>query len=127
MVTREMLDQVVIAWEEEFNERLGEIKVRMGTGDATEEEASLLTNLEHTVLIYDLMMDHIIEKQGCWRNGGKPLSAPDAFKILVDRVVGATGLREAAVSSSLAPAVECGNLSYEEKHGQIQWRWADYI
>jgi len=127
MVTREMLDQVVIEWEEEFNERLGEIKVRMGTGDATKEEASLLTNLEHTVLIYDLMMDQIIEKQGSWRNGGKPLSAPDVFKTLVDRIVEATGLREADVSSSLAPAMERGDLTYAEDGGEVRWRWADYI
>jgi len=127
-VTREMLDRIVIEWEDEFNGRLGEIKVRMGRGDVvTELEASLLTNLEHTVLIYDLMMGNVIEKHGSWRNGGKPLSAPDAFRTLVEKIVKSTGLRAAAVSSSLAPALERGNLTYEEKRGHVHWQWADYI
>jgi len=126
-VTREMLDQIVIEWEDEFKEWLGEIQQRRETGEATEAEASLLTNLEHTVLIYDLMMGHVIEQHGSWHNGGQPVSGADAFTTLVDRIVRATGLREADVSSSLAPAMERADLTYEENGGEVHWQWIDYI
>jgi len=126
-VTREMLDQIVIEWEEEFDERLGEIKRLRGTGDATEAEASLLTNLEHTVLIYDLMMGHVIEEHGSWHNDGVPVSGPDVLETLVDRIVNTTQHRHADVASSLASATARGSLLYEEKQGQVRWKWADYI
>ncbi len=126
-VTREMLDEVVIEWEDDFKEWLGEIKRLINTGEATEQEASLLTNLAHTVMIYDLMMSHAIEEKGFWRHNGKPLAAADAFQTLVDRVTGATSHQPADISSSLAYAVEQGNLKYAESQGRAQWRWVDYL
>jgi len=126
-VTREMLDEIVIEWEDEFKEWLGEIKRLMETGEATEQEASLLTNLAQTVLIYDLMMGHVIEKKGSWRHNGKPIARPDALKTLVDRVAGATRHRPEDISCSLTHAAEHGNLRYEESAGKVQWRWVDYL
>jgi radical SAM superfamily enzyme YgiQ (UPF0313 family) len=126
-VTREMLDEIVIEWEDAFKEWLGEIKRLMETGEATEQEASLLTNLAQTVLIYDLMMDHVIEEKGSWRHNGKPNTGPDAFKTLVDRVAGATRHRPEDISCSLTHAAEHGNLRYEESAGKVQWRWVDYL
>ena len=37
------------------------MKKRRASGEADEEEAWPLTNLEHTVLMYDLMMKQVIE------------------------------------------------------------------
>jgi anaerobic magnesium-protoporphyrin IX monomethyl ester cyclase len=126
-VTRTMLDEVVIEWEDAFKEWLGEIKRLMNTGEATEQEASLLTNLAHTVLIYDLMMSHVIEEKGAWRTNGKPMARPDALKTLVDRVAGATSHQQADISSALVYAAAHGNLLYKESQGQAQWRWVDYL
>ncbi|MCJ7664930.1 MAG: B12-binding domain-containing radical SAM protein [Desulfobacterales bacterium] len=126
-VNREMLDGIVIEWEDEFKQWLGEIKRRMGTGEATEQEASLLTNLAHTVLTYDLMMGRVIEEKGSWRTNGQPLASPDALKTLVDRVASSTRHQPEDISSSLAHAAEHGNLRYEESAGKVQWRWVDYL
>jgi radical SAM superfamily enzyme YgiQ (UPF0313 family) len=126
-VTREMLDEIVIEWEDAFKEWLGEIKRLMETGEATEQEAFLLTNLAQTVLIYDLMMDHVIEEKGSWRHNGKPIAGPDALKTLVDRVAGATSHQPKDISSALVYAAEQGNLRYEESAGKVQWRWVDYL
>ena len=126
-VTRKMLDKIVIEWKNDFDEWLGEVKRRMETGEATEDEASVLTNLELTVLIYDLMMDRVIEKRGFWHNNGKPISGPDALKILVDRVARSTKHRPEDIFSSLSSAIEHGHLTYEENLGQVRWKWVDYI
>jgi anaerobic magnesium-protoporphyrin IX monomethyl ester cyclase len=126
-VTRKMLDEIVIEWKDDFNEWLGEVRRRMETGEATEDEASVLTNLVHTVLIYDLMMGRVIEEKGFWRNNGKPIASPDALKTLVDRVAGSTRHRPEDISCSLASAIEHGNLTYEENYGQVRWKWVDYI
>jgi anaerobic magnesium-protoporphyrin IX monomethyl ester cyclase len=126
-VTREMLDEIVIEWEDDFKEWLGEIKRLMDTGEATEQEASLLTNLAHTVLIYDLMMGHVIEEKGTWCHNGNPIARPDAFKTLIDRVAGTTQHRQADITSALVYAAEHGNLRYEESAGKVQWRWVDYL
>ena len=126
-VNREMLDEIVIEWEDAFKQWLGEIKRLMDTGEATEQEASLLTNLAHTVLIYDLMVDHVIEEKGSWRNNGKPIAGPDALKTLADRVASATSHQPKDISSALVYAAEQGNLSYEASQGQVKWRWVDYL
>jgi radical SAM superfamily enzyme YgiQ (UPF0313 family) len=126
-VTREMLDEVVIEWEDDFKEWLGEIKRLMTIGKATEHEASLLTNLAHTVLIYDLMMAHVIEEKGLWRTNGKPIASQDAFKTLIERVAGATTHWPADISSALVYAVEQGNLRCVESQGQVKWQWVDYL
>jgi anaerobic magnesium-protoporphyrin IX monomethyl ester cyclase len=126
-VTHEMLDAIVIEWEEDFKEWLGEIKRLIGIGEATEQEASLLTNLAHTVLIYDLMMGHVIEEKGTWRTNGQPMASQDVFKTLVARVAGATQHQPADITSALVYAMEQGNLSYEANQGQVKWQWVDYL
>jgi anaerobic magnesium-protoporphyrin IX monomethyl ester cyclase len=126
-VTSEMLDKMVIEWEDEFKEWLEEIKRLMDTGEATEQEASLLTNLVHTVLIYDLMMGHAVEEKGFWRHNGKPLATADALKTLIDRIAGTFSHQPADISSALVYAAEQGNLRYEEREGQAQWQWVDYL
>jgi anaerobic magnesium-protoporphyrin IX monomethyl ester cyclase len=126
-VTHEMLDEIVIEWEDAFKEWLGEIKRLMSIGEATEQQASLLTNLAHTVLIYDLMMAHVIEEKGFWRHNGQPMTKQDAFKTLIDQVAGATQHQSADISSALSYAAEQGSLRYEESRGQVKWQWMDYL
>jgi hypothetical protein len=87
----------------------------------------LLTNLAHTVLIYDLMMAHVIEEKGTWRHNGNPMASQDAFKTLIDRVAGATSHQQADITSALVYAMEQGNLQYQEHQGQVQWQWVDYL
>ncbi|MCP4668735.1 MAG: B12-binding domain-containing radical SAM protein [Deltaproteobacteria bacterium] len=126
-VDRNMLDDIVIAWEEKFDQWLGDIKRRLGTGEATEEETAVLTNLEHTVLIYDLMMDEVIEEKGFWGHTGKPVSQGRAFKGLVDRVADSTDYTRKQVDETLGLAVEKGNLTWREDKGIIRWEWVDYL
>jgi hypothetical protein len=126
-VDRTMLDDIVIEWEEKFDAWLGDIKRRLGTGDVTEEETAVLSNLEHTVLIYDLMMGEVIEEKGWWRNNGNPVLADHVFKTLVDRVAGSTDYTRKQVDETLGLAVEKGDLRWSEEGGIIRWEWVDFL
>jgi anaerobic magnesium-protoporphyrin IX monomethyl ester cyclase len=126
-VTREMLDAIVIEREDDFKQWLGEIKQLMEIGEATAHEAALLTNLAHTVLIYDLMTNRVIEEKGFWRHNGQPITRQDALKTLVDRVAGATTHQQADISLALGYAAKQGNLRCEQGQGQVQWQWVDYL
>ncbi len=121
------LDDVVIEWEQKFDEWLGDIKSRMGTGGATEEEARMLTGLEHTVLIYDLMMGRIIEEQGSWRNNGRPPSQADPLDTLAKRVARVSSYSREEVAQILGRAVDKKSLTCHEEPHQVRWEWNEFL
>ena len=126
-VNRKMLDEIVIEWESEFDEWLGEIKRLMERGEATEDEIRQLVDLERTVLIYDLMMGKIIEEKGAWRQENTPVSDSEALKALVNRVGSSTNNTDEQVFDALNHAAEQGNLRCAEDNGVIRWEWVDFL
>ena len=126
-VNREMLNEIVVEWESEFNEWLGEIKRRMEKGEAEEDEIRQLMRLERTVLIYDLMMGRVVEEKGSWRKEDQVVSDSDALMTLVYRVVSSTNNGDEQVLDTLNYAVEQGNLRYVEDNGLIRWGWMEFL
>ena len=126
-VNRKMLDEIVIEWESEFNKWLGEIKRRMETGEAEEDEIRQLMRLERCVLVYDLMMGRVVEERGSWRKENEVVSDSDALKALVSRVANSTNKADEQVFDTLNYAVEQENLRYVEDNGLIRWEWVDYL
>ena len=125
-VTKAMLDDFVIAWEKTYLDRLGLIKQRRASGEATESEAWDLTKLEYIVVINDLMMSRAVEEKGFWTNQEK-LSEEDSLGRLVDRVWNLTGSERGLVQKTLTYAVEKGNLILSDQDGETRWRWRDFI
>jgi len=126
-VSRKMLDDTVMAWEHDFDRWLGEIKRRREKGTATEDQAWQLTRLEHTVLIYDLMMENVIEEKGAWSHEGKSINHDGALGALVSRVEESTDHSRDQIHRTLAFAVEQENLRCENRNGKIRWGWVDYL
>ena len=126
-VTREMLDEVVIQWEENFDSYLGWLKDRLEAGEATEEEAWPLINLERIVLIYDLMMARVIEEKGHWPATADSAEATDHLAELVDRIKEASPKSRELLMDTLGSAVEAGNLKRGWTNGQVRWEWVDYL
>jgi len=126
-VNRKMLDEIVIEWESEFNEWLGEIKRRMERGEAAEDEIRQLMRLERCVLIYDLMMGKVVEERGSWRKENKVVSDSDALTALVSTVVSSTDKTDEQVFDTLNYAVEQENLRYVEDNGLIRWEWVEFL
>lgn len=130
--TRDMLDQIVIEWEDQYDEWLGYVDVQMKKGEATEEEAWQLIKLRHTVLIYELMMEQAIEKYAGEKYGGfshkeTTISNDEALGMLVKRLVAGTGHLETELSHTLGYAVDQGYLKWREKGKMPRWKWVDYL
>ena len=119
-VSREMLDRVVIKWEEEFDSYLGYIKERMEAGQAGEEEAWPLINLERIVIIYDLMMERVIEEMGCWPLNNGRSGAPAVFEDLLKRLAGTRFSQKEYLTDALKNACEHGHLRFgvEDRGGR---------
>jgi len=129
--TREMLDEVVLDWEKKFDLWLDRLKKRRASGEADEEEAWPLTNLEQTVLIYDMMMKRVLENLD-------PVSADTpadakgdptdvALKHLVERIDDSLEQSAEDILRTLQHAVQRGYLRLTKKSGYSHWEWIDYL
>jgi radical SAM superfamily enzyme YgiQ (UPF0313 family) len=125
-VTRQMLDEIAVEWEDRFNRYLGDIKTRMQHGEADAGEAHQLTNLERIVLVYDLMMKKLIEQKGAWPDG-EGANAGGYLNALIRRLDAATQHGKERIRDALEAAVHQGNLECEQADGMIRWKWRDYL
>ena len=125
-VSRRMLDEIAVEWEDRFNRYLGDIKERMQRGEASAEETHQVTNLERIVCVYDLMMNRSVEQAGEWAAGNGARAEPDVRR-LIERVLAATGQNAATVREALTAAALQGDLVCERGRERIRWRWRDYL
>jgi radical SAM superfamily enzyme YgiQ (UPF0313 family) len=121
-VSRQVLDDIVIQWENDFNRYLGHVAERMAAGEASEEEAWPLVNLERTVAIYNLMMENALDKLGAWTVRSPGNHDGDLLNELADRLGAADAGHEKLVAT-LSHALEKGFLKYSVTAGRIQWDW----
>jgi anaerobic magnesium-protoporphyrin IX monomethyl ester cyclase len=127
-VNRQMLDDIVIEWENQFNGYLQDIKNRMKTGEAGSREIWEVSNLERIVLIYDLMMKRTIEDKGTWKTHRNPRPTDsEALKTLVDRIKDLAAAEPETIQAGLEHAVQQGNLICAIEGGQVKWQWVDYL
>ncbi len=125
-VTRKMLDEIVIEWENKFNGWLGYIKERIKNGEASEEEAWPLVNLERVVLIYDLMMGRIVEEKGRLENRIVD-SRSEALGLLAEKMAGSVKYSREEILSVLNYEVGQGNLKLTDDNGDYVLEWVDYL
>jgi len=126
-VNKEMLDKVVIGWEEEYHAFLSDIRKRMRRGQTTEDESWQLINLERIVLIYDLMTQRSIEKWGTWPATDSAVSDTALLKKLVKRIRGSSECDEKMLLATLLHSIRQSDLRYVHENGKIRWEWTDYL
>jgi radical SAM superfamily enzyme YgiQ (UPF0313 family) len=123
-VSRRMLDDIALEWEDNFNRYLGDIKERMTRGEASDEEAGQVTNLERIVLVYDVMMSRLVETEGGWNTNGLDI---DPLDVLASRIGKKMARSPAALKDSLAHAARKGCLVCTRNGGRTQWSWREYL
>lgn len=126
-VTRRMLDEVAIGWEQNFNRYLGEIRDRMHRGEATADEVHQLTNLERIVAVYNLMMQRVIETRGTWRTDGALRKDEHLLKMLLARVCENGFADRPEVRRAIEKAVADEVLICQIQGERVEWRWRDYL
>ncbi|MBW1729563.1 MAG: B12-binding domain-containing radical SAM protein [Deltaproteobacteria bacterium] len=123
-VTKDMMNAIVMEWENKFHEWLGDIERRMHAREATEEEVWQYKKLAYTSIIYDLMMKSIIEDHGT-----TPVPSPreEPLEALITHLDGTLPHSPQKVREALAFAQEHGNLYYYEENGRLHWQWNDTL
>ena len=126
-VKSRMLDEIVIKWEDEYNQLLADIKERMQKNEASDEEALQVINLERIVLIYDLMMKNEVEQQGSWPHEGRTPGADVSLRKLVGRISQTVDSTPADIYSTLDHAHRQGHLTYSHTNGNLRWEWTNFL
>jgi radical SAM superfamily enzyme YgiQ (UPF0313 family) len=96
-------------------------------GKASDDEVDQFENLERTVLIYELMMNNIIEENGVWPHRGPPQNADKNLKLLIDRIVSVQKVDPKMLELTLMHTVANGNLNCQWKADRVKWQWQDYL
>jgi len=126
-VDRHTLDEIVVKWEQEYDDYLADIKARMGKNEATKAEIGELENLERIVLLYDLMMNNVIEQKGFWSHDSRPVGSRDNLNILIERISRSVDAGPEMLFDALNHALKQGNLKCTDLNGNIRWQWVDFL
>lgn len=126
-VCKKKMDAVVMAWEENFLQRLKEIEEEREAGKAGKADAWMLTKLEHTVLIYEWMMSRCIEEKGGGVMSPRQPTPMQAMDTLAVRIAGKYGPGREKVLRTLKYAYDGDHLYYTIKGDKITWTWRNYL
>jgi len=126
-VTPAMLDEVVLGWEEKFDEWLGILDKKYKSGEVSKEEAWPLLKLEHTVLIYDLMMGRGLEENGTWPVSEHPSSEREMIRKLSRKLIGTVKFSQEKIVATLKYAYGQKYLRPVQQDDLIQWEWNSYL
>jgi radical SAM superfamily enzyme YgiQ (UPF0313 family) len=127
-VNKDMLDNIAKEWDMNIEKWLGHIQKQIEAGEASEEEAFPLVNLERALLIYNLMMQDTLAQYGSWeQENAAAVSAEDALNMLVQRIPDSIKDPRERIFTTLRTEMEKENLRYRNRNGRIEWGWVDYL
>lgn len=126
-VSKEMLNDFIGKWDSDTHTALRSIRERMEKGSATEDEAWQVINLDRFLFIYQLMMDELIEKNGSWINGERPVTDDQAVAELSQKIHGFAEVPLEKSKSVIDYAFKRGSIHYMNVDNRIQWRWQNYL
>ena len=116
------LDEIAGGWKERFDTYLGDIQRRMGTGEASADEAETIVNLERTVLLYDLMMGELLETDAGEAQDPDPATSLEA---LSRRLAPRCRYDAPTLQAALAFTHDHGNLRRQRDGHVWRWQWVD--
>ena len=124
-IDQQRLDGIVKEWQDHFDTWLDDIKKRRDNGTASQEEAWPLTNLEHIILIYDLMMKSVIENMQPFSHDANTGEA--ALDDLVAKIDGQIDQPKDQIRLTMQHAIQRNYLIRSQEGGQVRWEWIDYL
>ena len=121
------MDAIVIEGERQFDQWLADIGQRREQGLASDEDAWPLVRLEHTVVIYEIMMKRLIEEKGAWQTEPSGRNAGKSMEELIIRISTDLDHPPARIQAAVRYAAEKQYLVCASKSGWIRWSWVDYL
>jgi anaerobic magnesium-protoporphyrin IX monomethyl ester cyclase len=117
-IAPQTMEAIVIDAEKRFDEWLADIDRRRRAGTADAQAAWPLVRLEHTVVLYDMLMQRLIET----------LPAADADReALIRHVTPLLDHPPQRIRAAVAFAVQTDHLVRSVKDGRAEWTWRDYL
>jgi radical SAM superfamily enzyme YgiQ (UPF0313 family) len=126
-VNRRMLDALALDWENKYVQYLGLIQQRIQAGTATADEVNQLENLERTVILYELMMNHTIEENASWSDSDGETNRKKNLEMLLDRISPQRKIDARKLASALRHAITRGDLKCNRRNGKTRWQWQDFL
>ena len=123
----ETIDAIVIDGERQFDQWLGKIGRLREEGRATVEETWPLVRLEHTVVIYDIMMKRLLHKKGVWPAEKSDEENDHPLEKLIHRVSGELDHPPERIRAAIEFANEKQYLVKNTTEGLTRWSWVDYL
>ena len=124
---RQQLNTVVSDWEDKYIQYLGHIQKNIQAGKASEEEVYQIEKLERTAMLYELMMNNIIEENGAWLHRGPQMNTEESLKLLIERIISIQKVDGKILESALLQAATNGNLNCHVMSGKVRWQWQDFL
>jgi hypothetical protein len=126
-VAPETMDAIVIDGERQFDQWLADIGRLRESGQATEKTTWPLVRLEHTVVIYDMMMKGLVEEMGAWQDEASETADAHSVARLIRRISEKLDHPRDRIRSAVEFAIGENYLSRTRTDGRTQWSWVDYL
>jgi hypothetical protein len=124
-VAPETMNAIVIESEKEFDRWLAKIGRRRAMGLADEKEAWPLTRLEHTVVIYDMMMKRLLENRGFWPVDASQDNPGHLVESLIERATEDLDHPPQRIRAAIEFAVTENYLEVTRTSGRVSWSWVE--
>jgi hypothetical protein len=118
------LDEIAGGWKQRFDTYLGDIQRRMGTGEASADEADTIINLERTVLLYDLMMGELLETDP---GDAAQFNSTSSLDALSQRLATRCRYDAPTLHAALSFTHDQDNLRRQWDGKAWRWRWVDEL
>jgi len=126
-VESKTMDAIVIEGERQFDQWLGDIGRIRENGRASAETTWPLVRLEHTMVLYDMMMKRLVEKKGAWPAGSSDEADARPTEKLIRRMSDELDHPPAQIRAAIEFAAEKQYLIQKNVDGRVRWSWADYL
>jgi len=128
-IQAEVLDEVASGWMRRFDLWLGDVADRMKRDAAAPDEIAQVVNLKRTVLIYELMMNRLVEQYGCLPRKAGYLAEADRLAQLAASLSAHVKNPQAEIVDALKYTLDQGTLVWESTDGDdgVCLRWVNYL
>jgi anaerobic magnesium-protoporphyrin IX monomethyl ester cyclase len=126
-VESKTMDAIVIEGERQFDQWLGDIGRIRENGRASAETTWPLVRLEHTMVLYDMMMKLLVEKKGAWPAGSSDEADARPTEKLIRRMSDELDHPPAQIRAAIEFAAEKQYLIQKNVDGRVRWSWVDYL
>ena len=122
----EALDELVMEYEDDVLAEIGEIERRIREKRASQQDVEFIDRLNRMGVVYELMMNGVIEASEQWLSESGRISRAEALTAIARKMRGISRYRESQIVDTLQYAIEQGLL--RNRDGEVRrLQWVDHL